>query len=319
MQKGRMEKETESMTEDKAKALAEEIYETIQHCGFDPSQIAEIILEGGGAGVEEPSAPQPPEPLKFTNEKEKAIYIADRVLDAPNVDPDSYECILARQFLRSIELRPRSVQCLSDAVNLIHSEANRSERGGDAKTAQHWRDVVAILSGNLLAEKVRLESQAGAVQEVSPREPEDEILRLKLQFAVAECYWDDDTRHDSPEEFADEHDLPVGAEFELQAATYWGEKFRVTKRPDEINDDYECEQIGQKREEFPTYFDQKAKAERAEAEVRELRELLTRLHEWDKKWPKKAYIVEYGMISQSERELNEICEAAKSLLARERH
>ena len=123
-------------------------------------------------------------------------------------------------------------------------------------------------------------SSSGAGPQI--KELQDEILRLKLQYCVAECWWGDDAdqRWDSPEEYADEQSLKVGAEFTLNAATYWEEKFRVTKVPDppEVengNDDYECEEISKQREEFPTYFALKAQLEAAERPVNEeLRESL---------------------------------------------
>jgi len=83
--------------------------------------------------------------------------------------------------------------------------------------------------------------------------------------------WDEDAHHDSPEEFADENDLKVGAEFELQAATYWKEKFRVTKVPDDVSDDYECETLSQQREEFQTYQEMEARLAKIEAELQAAR------------------------------------------------
>ena len=37
------------------------------------------------------------------DEKDSAVLIANRILDKSNVDPDSDECILARQLLRALD------------------------------------------------------------------------------------------------------------------------------------------------------------------------------------------------------------------------
>ena len=81
-------------------------------------------------------------------------------------------------------IAPRgTLQCLRDAINLIHSEANRWE-SADPKTYQHWKDVAAILSGNLLAETVRLESQSRGVEE--SHTPSDRVEYWKSRATTAE-------------------------------------------------------------------------------------------------------------------------------------
>jgi hypothetical protein len=99
---------------------------------------------------------------------------------------------------------------------------------------------------------------------------EREVERLKLQSEHANAYWDDDSDFQSPEEYADEMDLKVGEEFELQAAAYWKLKFRVKSARNQDTDEgeYDCEQLTQRREEFPEYFtlkDQLAIAQREAA------------------------------------------------------
>ena len=142
-----------------------------------------------------------------------------------------------------------------------------------------WRESVASTPGtrDLCDHEPACETpcQPAVLSSAAPSEREaelsKEITRLKLQYTVAECYWDEDAHHDSPEEFADENDLKVGAEFELQAATYWKEKFRVTKVPDDVSDDYECETLSQQREEFQTYQEMEARLAKIEAELQAAR------------------------------------------------
>ena len=108
----------------------------------------------------------------------------------------------------------------------------------------------------------------------------EDNLRLRLLADHADMYWDDEDEHDSPEEYAAAADLELGAEFVLTASAYWKTRFRVTKVPDDKNDDFDTEQIDGRRAEFPEYFalkDQLALAESklAEAERREeLRKLM---------------------------------------------
>lgn len=96
-----------------------------------------------------------------------------------------------------------------------------------------------------------------------------EIERLKLQSEHADCWWDDDSDFGSPEEYADECDLKVDDEFELRAAAYWTEKFRVTSVRNRETDegDFDCEQISKRREEFPIWFELKAERDALKEKV----------------------------------------------------
>lgn len=90
-----------------------------------------------------------------------------------------------------------TLQCLRDAINLIHSEANRSERGGDMKTAQHWRDVAAVLSGNLLAETVRMESSPASPV---PEPPSADAICMTCRGTKENpgTVWDEEENADLP-------------------------------------------------------------------------------------------------------------------------
>lgn len=96
-----------------------------------------------------------------------------------------------------------------------------------------------------------------------------EIERLKLQSEHADCWWDDDNRVGSPEEYADEEALKVGEEFELLAAAYWPTKYRVTAVRDHETDEgeYTCELLKGRREEFETYFQIKAERDSLRARI----------------------------------------------------
>ena len=62
----------------------------------------------------------------------------------------------------------------------------------------------------------------------------------------ANCWSADygDTWLDCPDDADFVHGLKVGDEYELQASVYsWTERFRVTKVPDDANDDYEIERV----------------------------------------------------------------------------
>lgn len=92
-----------------------------------------------------------------------------------------------------------------------------------------------------------------------------ENLRLSLLVNAVECYWEDDSQFDTPENYAEESEMKVGDEFELQAAQYWPERWRVVKVPDETSDDWDCERITAKRKDFPEYMKMKAEKEAAES------------------------------------------------------
>ena len=49
------------------------------------------------------------------------------------------------------QLAVKEPQHWRDAINLVHSEANRAP---DERTRQHWKDVASLLEGDLLALKV---------------------------------------------------------------------------------------------------------------------------------------------------------------------
>lgn len=123
-----------------------------------------------------------------------------------------------------------------------------------------------------------------------------EVVRLKLQSEHADCWWDDDNDFESPEEYADESDLKVGDEFELQAAAYWKERFRVKTVRDQETDegDYDCEQLSRRREEFPNWFDLKAEnaalKEKVAALEKRLEKALAPLDEEERKeyWRRAA-------------------------------
>lgn len=88
---------------------------------------------------------------------------------------------------------------------------------------------------------------------------------------------------------------------------------QATREQQKINDEY-LRAAHAARDAFESDCDKlEAELEQAGTRERELRKALAKLVEWDKKWPKKAYIVEYGMISQSEQELNTICVLAARL------
>ena len=71
----------------------------------------------------------------------------------------------------------------------------------------------------------------------------EEIATLKARFAP-ECWFDGETSISSPEDYINERDpMSIGEEFELTAAIYWKERYRVTKVPDDNDDDYECQHI----------------------------------------------------------------------------
>jgi len=112
----------------------------------------------------------------------------------------------------------------------------------------------------LIEDITRCEAKRDATQRARDREcieaQKKEIERLKLQSEHADCWWNDDSRFDSPDEYADEAGLNVGDEFDLQAAAYWQERYKVTsvRNPETDEGDYECEQISKRREEFPTWF-----------------------------------------------------------------
>lgn len=96
-----------------------------------------------------------------------------------------------------------------------------------------------------------------------------EIERLKLQSEHADCWWNDDNRVGSPEEYADEEALKVGEEFELLAAAYWPTKYRVTAVRDHETDEgeYTCELLKGRREEFETYFQIKSERDSLRARL----------------------------------------------------
>ena len=106
-----------------------------------------------------------------------------------------------------------------------------------------------------------------------------ENVHLSLLSEHVDCYWADDDPDcsvESPETFASENNLKVGDTFKLLAAQYWPVEFKVKKTftEDETDDDWEVEEIGEKRAEFPEYMEVKRRAESAEASVRKMREAL---------------------------------------------
>ena len=103
-----------------------------------------------------------------------------------------------------------------------------------------------------------------------------EITRLKLQYTVAHCWWDDNRQWDSPEEYADECGLKVGDEFTLQASTYWDETFRVTAAPDASHDDYACLQVSEEREQFDTYQEMQQLAEKRGEALRKIVDIVNK-------------------------------------------
>ncbi len=69
----------------------------------------------------------------MSDERERAIFIAGRVLDMPGRDPDRDEAVLARQFLRAIDddladgFRVWAGDCAKPLPDLTGDELNEAE------------------------------------------------------------------------------------------------------------------------------------------------------------------------------------------------
>jgi hypothetical protein len=103
-----------------------------------------------------------------------------------------------------------------------------------------------------------------------------EIERLKLRTSP-ECWFEDETCYDSPEQFAEEAELEVGAEFDLQGARYTPERYRVKVKGNCDDIEYDCELVSSKAERFPEYFEVVKRAEKAEADAERMAALLRRI------------------------------------------
>lgn len=57
-------------------------------------------------------------------EYERAIELANRVLDKPYIDPDGDICVLARQFLRAVELADKYKWQVRDTCQRAESAEN---------------------------------------------------------------------------------------------------------------------------------------------------------------------------------------------------
>lgn len=90
-----------------------------------------------------------------------------------------------------------------------------------------------LLYGRLNAVRADLDAERKAHRET----------KAKL---APDCWFDPsdgDASWDSPEEYADEVGHKLGDTFDLTAAVYWKETWRVVKVPDESSDDFDCERI----------------------------------------------------------------------------
>lgn len=134
----------------------------------------------------------------------------------------------------------------------------QNDRGRNYDNGYSEDEIAAIIDA----------SHSGLREELERAKQEN--LQLRLLVSHVDRWWDDDDSYESPEEYADACEMKIGEEFDLQAAQYWSEKFKVTKVPDSSDDNFEIEKIAGKRSEFPEYMAVKDRAETAESTVAQL-------------------------------------------------
>lgn len=69
-----------------------------------------------------------------------------------------------------------------DAINLVHAESNRAP---DERTRQHWKDVAALLEGDLLAVKVT--KTVNWRESVQPSPDSFPTMEVKATIALCDC------------------------------------------------------------------------------------------------------------------------------------
>lgn len=127
--------------------------------------------------------------------------------------------------------------------------------------ADHWAGEASRLQHLLDEVHGKLVTVEGQLR--TSREQCDDMAAILMP----ETWWDDDLQFDSPEEAADDMSLAVGDEFDLQAAVYWPEKYRVTKIDDE--GEYECERIAGKPMVAKSYAQIRAELAQAREQLRD--------------------------------------------------